>query len=35
MTPSVSYPRLSRKWNERMVHSGVGDLASPIETDDN
>jgi ABC-type Fe3+ transport system substrate-binding protein len=21
---------LSRRWNERLVHAGIGDLASPI-----
>jgi hypothetical protein len=24
----ISNPRLSRRWNERLVHAGVGDLAS-------
>jgi hypothetical protein len=26
---------LSRRWNERLVYAGVGDLASPIQTTDN
>jgi hypothetical protein len=28
-------PRFSRRWNERLVHAGVGDLASSTETADN
>jgi hypothetical protein len=35
MKPPISYPRFSRRWNERLVHAGVGDLASPMQTADN
>jgi hypothetical protein len=30
MEPQISYPRFSRRWNERFFHAGVGDLVNPI-----
>jgi hypothetical protein len=30
--PIISYPRFSRRWNERLVYAGVGDPASLIES---
>jgi hypothetical protein len=35
MKPPISYPRFSRRWNDRLVHAGVGDLGNPIQTADN
>jgi hypothetical protein len=31
--PPINYPRFSRRWNERLIHAGVG--ASLIESVDN
>ena len=31
---TISYPRLSGRWNERLFHAGIGVLASPMQTAD-
>jgi hypothetical protein len=35
MKPPISYPRFSRRWNERLAHAGVGGIASLIQTANN